>query len=115
MTTTTSPNELASKIFKPIPYLSASAKDLEALILAVYDRKYNILNHEEVPGDDLGGTLQMDICKDTTEVNLNYIEQMLTPFISGKDSDGIITYLMRDMCNRGIIQPGCYSIDFCWG
>ena len=85
--------------------------DVEDLIKEVYGHPYEIMPMEEVGSSQYSAAWDLTVHK---EALTGYEEEELDTLKTGKPSHFIIHTILKDLCNRGHMEEGEYSMSINW-
>ena len=85
--------------------------DVEKVIADHYGHNYEIMPMEEVGSSQYAATYSQDVSKGELD---EYELDKLKTLIDGKPDQFILSTIMRDLCNKGLIDTGEYLIQVNW-
>ena len=103
--------QLAQKYCRSKTIIAIDYSKLERLVQAAYD----IPEWSFVADNEMNNDSEKEINIKAEELD-KYDAGKLEEFITSKGRKGsyLTTTIMTDLCNKNILQPGCYIVSVCW-
>ena len=102
--------QLAQKYCKSKTVIAIDYSDLEKIVQAAYD----ITEWSFVADNEMGNDSEKEVNVKAEEID-DYDAKHLAEFVTSKGRKGsyLTHVIMTDLCNKGILQPGCYIVSVC--
>lgn len=98
-------------MFNKKEIISCDCGDIEAVILKEYNTVYEIMPMEEVGSSQYAATYSQTVTKTPLD---EYELEELNSIQAGKPDQFILSTIMRDLGNKGLLEEGEYVIEVNW-